>query len=275
MTRPTAATVDPRITPLLLGVTWLEVAVLVVAGGGLLVASPAVAGAWPWTLAPFNLRFLGAVYVAALVAALLQCLYARWSPARTVTTMIFVFTLVVTACSLVHASRFDPRKVEVWVWFVLYVGVCVNAGVHLGWYRDATPAGSRPTPLARGLLLAQALVLGAYGVALLAAPDVAASPWPWKVDVFHAQVYSVVFLTPAAGALTLRRAAARADWITLGATQVAWGFFPSPRSPGPTPLYAASTGTHGTLAPGSRSTPPSRRWARGCSYRPRVRLARR
>jgi hypothetical protein len=45
--------------------------------------------------------------------------------------MIFVFTLVVTVLSFVHIARFDPRRVETWIWFVLYAGVCVNAGAHL------------------------------------------------------------------------------------------------------------------------------------------------
>ena len=197
-----ASSNDQRISPLLSGVTWLEVAVLVVAGGGLLIAQPVVVGIWPWSLAPFNLRFLGALYTAALVAAFLQSWIGRWAPARTVTTMIFVFTLVVTACSFLHWDRFDPGKVEVWVWFVLYIGVCVNAGAHLWWYRDALVAGSPPPSGPRAALLAQAVVLGGYGLALLVAPEHAGRLWPWKVDAFHAQLYSVTFLTPAAGALS-------------------------------------------------------------------------
>ena len=218
--------IDPRVSPLLLGVTWLEVAVLLVAGGGLLIAEPVVVGIWPWSLAPFNLRFLGALYTAALLAAFLQCRFGRWAPARTVTTMIFVFTLVVTVCSFVHWARFDPAKPEVWVWFVLYIGVCINAGAHLWWYRRVALAGSPPPAGPRSALLAQALVLGGYGAALLVAPEQAARLWPWKIDAFHAQLYSVTFLTPAVGALTLRRAAARVDWFTLGATQLAWGLLP-------------------------------------------------
>lgn len=217
---------DPRITLLLRGVTWLEVAVLAVAGGGLLIALPVIVAIWPWPLAPFNLRFLGALYTAALVAAFLQSWIGRWAPARTVTTMIFVFTLVVTVCSFVHRDRFDPAKVEVWVWFVLYIGVCVNAGAHLWWYRHVPPAGGTPAPRQRAALLAQAVVLGGYGAALLVAPESAARVWPWKIDTFHAQLYSVTFLTPAAGALSLLRSATRKDWFTLGVTQLAWGSLP-------------------------------------------------
>lgn len=217
---------NPRISPLLSAVTWLEVAVLLVAGGGLLIAHPLVIGIWPWSLAPFNLRFLGALYTAALLAAFLQSWFGKWAPARTVTTMIFVFTLVVTVCSFMHWDRFDPARVEVWVWFVLYIGVCLNAGAHLWWYRSVASAGLPPSPRSWAVLLAQAIVLGGYGLALLIAPEPAARLWPWKIDVFHAQLYSVTFLTPAVGALTLLRSATKIDWFTLGVTQMAWGLLP-------------------------------------------------
>lgn len=217
---------NPRISLLLSAVTWLEVAVLLVAGGGLLIAHPLVIGIWPWSLAPFNLRFLGALYTAALLAAFLQSWFGKWAPARTVTTMIFVFTLVVTVCSFMHWDRFDPARVEVWVWFVLYIGVCLNAGAHLWWYRSVAAAGLPPSPRSWAVLLAQAIVLGGYGLALLIAPEPAARLWPWKIDVFHAQLYSVTFLTPAVGALTLLRSVTRIDWFTLGVTQMAWGLLP-------------------------------------------------
>lgn len=217
---------DPRISPLLRGVTWLEVAVLVIAGGGLLFAQPVVVGIWPWSLAPFNLRFLGALYSAALLAAFLQSWRGRWAPGRLVTTMIFVFTLVVTVISFHHGARFDPAKAEVWVWFVLYIGVCVNAGAHLWWYRHVPAAGAPPGRGSRAALLAQSIGLGGYGVALLIMPEPVAQIWPWKIDAFHAQLYSVTFLTPAAGALALLRSATRIDWFTLGITQLAWGLLP-------------------------------------------------
>jgi hypothetical protein len=70
-------------------------------------------------------------------------------------------------------------------------------------------------------------VLGGYGLALLVVPEQSARLWPWKLDAFHAQLYSVTFLTPAAGALSLLRSATRIDWFTLGITQLAWGLLPT------------------------------------------------
>lgn len=216
----------PAISRLLVAVTWLEVLVLVVAGGGLLVAHPAVVGVWPWSLAPFNLRFLGAIYVAALVAAAAQALIGRWSPARTITAMIFAFTLIVTAGSVVHRDRFDAQAVPSGIWFALYVGVCANAGWHLVRYRRWPAAGGRPGRFATRLLLGQAIVLGAVGVAMLAAPALVGRLWAWPIDAFHAQLYSATLLTPAVAALSLRRGATRADWLAIGLTQVAWGVLP-------------------------------------------------
>lgn len=218
---------NPRIGPVLLAVTGLEVIILAWAGVGLLAYPPTVLGVWPWTLAPFNQRFLGALYAAALVAAWLQVRSARWSPSRVVTTMIFAFTLVVTVYSVVHRERFDPQRVETWIWFVLYVGVCANSGLHLWLYRTWSPKGSAaPTGGLRRVLWAMAAVLGAYGFALLAAPSPASAFWPWKLDVFHAQLYSVTFLTPAAGALLLLRSTTAQELRALGLTLAGWGGLP-------------------------------------------------
>ncbi len=217
---------NPHIAPLLRGVTVLEVAVLAVAGLGLLLDVGAVTTIWPWALKPFNQRFLGALYSAALVAAAWQVAQGRWAPARTVTWMIFVFTAVVTALSFVHLSIFNFSRPPVWVWFVLYLGVCLNAGAHLLWPRGQVAVGLPPSSRWQRLLAAQAVVGMALGLAHLLAPAWSARFWPWPLDTFHAQLYSVVFLSPAVAALCLRRAATPVDWRTQGSTQVAWGALP-------------------------------------------------
>jgi len=219
---------NPPISALLSGVTWLEVVILSWAGCGLLFYPPVMQLFWPWSLAPFNLRFLGALYAAALIAALLQAVSGRWSPARVVTPMICIFTLVVTVFSLVHLERFDLSRVEAWIWFVLYIGVCLNAGIHLWLYRrfPLPQPALHPQGTLRGMLWSVVVGLGVYGLLLLIAPLAASAFWPWQLDAFHAQLYSVTFLTPALGAWVLLRGATRSDLRALGLTLAAWGVLP-------------------------------------------------
>lgn len=219
---------NPRISGVLLGVTWLEVVILLWAGLGLLLYPPIMEPFWPWPLAPFNLRYLGGLYTAALVAAFLQASCGRWSPARVVTPMIFIFTLVVTVYSFVHLDRFDLRRLEAWIWFILYIGVCTNAGIHIWLYRKRPlpQPSSRPRGALRTALWGVTIVLGTYGLSLLLAPTVASWFWPWKLDTFHAHLYSVTFLTPALGAWVLLRGTTRNEQQTLGLTLAAWGLMP-------------------------------------------------
>ena len=219
---------NPRISNVLLGVTWLEVVILIWAGLGLLLYPPVMAPFWPWPLAPFNMRYLGALYTAALVAAFLQAKSARWSPARVVTPMIFIFTLVVTLYSFVHLDRFDLHRPEAWIWFILYIGVCLNAGIHLWCYRTwpRPQPGAPPRGALRIALWALIVMLGVYGVALLVAPETASWFWPWKLDAFHAHLYSVTFITPALGAWLLLGGATRNEQETLGLTVAGWGLLP-------------------------------------------------
>lgn len=219
---------NPRITGLLLGVTWLEVAILFWAGLGLLFFPPIIEPFWPWPLAPFNLRYLGALYTAALLAAFLQAWSGRWSPARVVTPMIFIFTLVVTIYSFVHLDRFNLHRLETWIWFLLYIGVCINAGAHLWLYRKRPlpQPSSRPRGAQRSVLWVVVIAFGSYGLSLLVVSSAASWFWPWQLDAFHAQLYSVTFLTPALGAWVLLRGTTRNEQKTLGLTLAAWGLMP-------------------------------------------------
>lgn len=48
----------------------------------------------------------------------------------------------------------------------------------------------------------------------------------WSIDDFHGRVSSVLYLTPALGALLLWRAAAAIEMLTLGVTLTIGGFIP-------------------------------------------------
>jgi hypothetical protein len=218
---------NPGITSLLRFLTVVEVLVVFASGVGLFFIPTSAAALWPWELLPFNARFLGAVYSASCVSAVMQTAHGRWSPARLVTPMILVFTAVIMILSFAYLPLFDLQRWETWVWFALYIMIPVNCAWHLWLYRNLPPADpTPPSQTGRTILLAQAVILGMYGLALLIAPSIAKTVWSWKIDDFHAQMYSVTFLTPAIGAFILAKAASKTEWLTMGLTQAVLGLFP-------------------------------------------------
>lgn len=215
---------NPRVSRLLQAVTGFETLVLVGAGGGLLLQPSVLGELWPWSLTPFNAAFLGAIYASAMLTTALLVLIGRWSPARVAVPMIFVFTIVVLAVSLVYLDRFRLGSPATWLWFGLYVGIPLNAGYHLWLYRDlAAPGKRRWGATFTGLLYAEAVALALYGLGLLVWPERWSAFWPWPVDAFHARMYSVAFLTPAIGLWLIARSAAWAEILTMAVTLLAGG----------------------------------------------------
>jgi hypothetical protein len=210
--------------PALYRLVFLVVALVVLVGAGLFFLPHLVAPLWPWSLTPFNTRFLGAIYASELLAATVALLVNRWAPARLILPQAVTFTAVVTLGSLVHLDRFDPQRRVTWAWFVLYIVPLVVLAYYLWRYRRLPPAEpAPPAPAWRAYLLGQGIVLGLYGIGLLAAPGLFSAFWPWPIDVFHGQVYSAVFLTGAVGSLVLARAAAPIEFLTEGLAQTALG----------------------------------------------------
>ena len=205
---------NPQISSLLRFLTFVEVLVVFASGIGLFFIPGVAAALWPWELLPFNARFLGAVYSASCISAVMQTFHGRWSPARLVTPMIFVFTAVILILSFGYLSVFDFQRWEVWVWFLLYIIIPVNCAYHLWLYRNLPAADSVPTrATARNILLTQAIVLGVFGLALLFVPGFAKKFWSWEIDNFHAQMYSVSFLTAAIGAFLLAKSGSKTEWL--------------------------------------------------------------
>ena len=218
---------NPKITRLFYWVTAVESGVLLVAGGGLLFFPWLMGPLWPWDVAPFNVLLLGSIYSASIVATISTVYFQRWAPARIVAPMIFVFTVVVLVVSLMNLDRFDLGHYSSWLWFILYIGIPVNAGYYLWLQRGRKPYF--PYPMAspwRMILLVPVVLLGLYGLGLLIAPDTFTSFWPWPIDAFHGRMYSVAYLTPAVGALLLWRASAPVELQTMGLTQGVGGLVP-------------------------------------------------
>ncbi len=215
---------NPSITSLLRRFTKIEFGVLAVAGGTLFFIPDIARLIWPWSLTPFNMRFLGAIYLASLIGVAMLLRVGRWEPARLVASQIFTFTVVVLIVSLVNLSRFEPPTAITVAWFVLYTALPINAAYYL-WtsraLRSTTP--SQLSARWRGYVLIQGLITGAYGVGLLIAPGPSSAFWPWKIDDFHGGMYSAVFLTLAVGSLLVWRSASSVEVLTLGAIQIALG----------------------------------------------------
>lgn len=174
---------------------------------------------WGWELTPFNTRFLGAIYLAALVDFVALAAVRRWQPARLVMPMDLLFMSVVLLVSLGYVDRFNWERPVSWAWFVIFGFVPVYAAYFLLQLRRLwRVALGAPSPALRAALLGAAVPLAVYGMGLLASPGRFAAFWPWPVDAFHARVYSAIFLTLALAAVIASQGVAPIELATLGLT---------------------------------------------------------
>lgn len=205
----------------------VAVILVLVVGSGLFLTPGLVTPRWAWPLLPFNARFLGSFYIAEMVAMAAMLFWNRWSPARLVLAMAFVFTAVVSAVSLAHLEVFNFGRKSPWIWFVVYIGSAGVSALFLWRGRLTLPVASAISGLgwARWLRV-EAVLLAVYGAGLLLLPSLFGAFWPWAIDTFHAQTYSAIFITGAAGAWLLAGRAPREELLTLGAAQVALGLLP-------------------------------------------------
>jgi hypothetical protein len=218
---------NPLVSRLFIGVTAVETIVLLVAGVGLMLFRTTIGPEWPWELSRFNTILLGSAYAASMVATAMTVYVRRWAPARTVMPMILLFTAVILVVSLIDLDRFDFGYYSAYVWFLLYIVIPVNVAYHIWLYRNIKPFN--PNPLAmpwRAILLLPTILLGVYGLGLLLAPASFSDFWPWALDDFHGRMYSVLYLTPALGAIILWRSAAAVELLVLGLTLTVGGFIP-------------------------------------------------
>lgn len=200
------------------------VIIVLLVGAGLFFAPALVRPRWPWGVTPFNARFLGSFYTAEIAVMLFLLVWNRWSPGRLILVMAFAFTLVVTATSLVHHGMFNFARKAPWVWYGVYILSVLVSGYAL-WASRKWPVVSGPplSPPLQTWLNVEWILLALYGAALLAVPLEAAAFWPWPIDIFHAQTYSAIFLSGAAGILLLSRDGTREDFLVVGIAEVMVG----------------------------------------------------
>ncbi|MEA3337341.1 MAG: hypothetical protein U9R25_15690 [Chloroflexota bacterium] len=217
---------NPPITPFLRTFTLIETLVLIGAGFGLFLLPAITRPVWPWQIAPFNAGFLGAIYLGAMVPVAFMYLTGRWSPTRPVLRAIFTFTFIVLAVSILHIEQFDFRSWSVWAWFALYITLPLSAGYHSWLYRSMPTTHLNPVPRSwRTILLVTSFLLTLYGLGLLLFPSVFSSIFPWKLDVFHSQLYSATFITGGVMMYSVAKAATPAEFIAAGLTEATFSIF--------------------------------------------------
>ena len=104
----------------------------------LLLTTPKWGGSevWAWITPPFNARYVGVIYLAALVPLVIFAVSGRWSPGRLVLWEIFVFTAAIMVVMFAYAGRFEWARVATWVFWPLYFFLPVNSAVFLWRLRD-------------------------------------------------------------------------------------------------------------------------------------------
>lgn len=201
---------------------------VVIAGAGIVLFFAPTTGhdIWGWEITPFNTRFLGAIYLAALVDFAALGVVRRWSIAGLVMPMDLLFMSVILIVSLAYADHFIWDRPVTWAWFTIFVSVPLYAAFFLWRFRGlwgVAAEGPSPSARVRAGLVGAAIPLAAYGVALLAAPGRSTRFWPWPIDGFHGRVYSAIFLSLALASVIVSRAPAPVRLATLGLTCVALG----------------------------------------------------
>lgn len=211
----------PPIPGFLRAYTIFELIVLVAAGIGAMAAQALLRPIWPWDIAPFNLAFIGAIYLASVIPIGMLAVGGKWKLARLILPMLLAFTGLALIATLINLGRFHFERPTTWAWFFLYITLPVNAAAHLWLYRGAAETGKVSLPDGwRNYLIAQSAVVGIYGLAQFIAPAAASGFWPWAIDAFHGQIYSGAFASLAIGGLLVVRGVSRAAITALAISQI-------------------------------------------------------
>ena len=131
--------------------------IVLLSGVLLLVAPELIVPAWPWTLAPYAARFLGAIYTAESVALIILLVVNRWAPGRLTLWMGLAFTLLVTVVSAFHMGEFDFCRRGPWGWFVVYAGSGAAAALLLWQHRQLQHPGAQTVGAWRAAFLVESV----------------------------------------------------------------------------------------------------------------------
>jgi len=151
-----------------------------------------------WTIQPFiTAAFLGGGYFASFLMEFLASRRTRWAEGRIVVPAVFTFTTLTLLATLLHLDRFHFTSTAVFAqaaaWFWLSIYVIVPPAMLVMWYRQSRALGddperSAPLPaILRLVLIFQAVIMLAWGIALFVDPAFFAVSWPWKLTPLTSQ----------------------------------------------------------------------------------------
>lgn len=139
-----------------------------------------------WTInPPLTAAFLGACYWGSFPLVFVSSRQSLWARARVAVPSVLLFTVLTLVATLMHIDRFHMDSVLGWAWLAIYVVVPVAMIlllVHQLRVGGADPPRQVPLPKwMRFVLVLQAAVMLALGVALFLAPQITSALWPWML----------------------------------------------------------------------------------------------
>ena len=161
----------------------------------------------PWLVPPLHARFIGAIYLAGVLLMGSSMLARHYKEVHVSMIIVAVWTGALFVISLFYLSEFDFRRGPVWFWFGAYIAYPLIGFWYAWMYRNTGSESTSPGLPAwiRMTLLIQGVILISLALALLLAPDLMLTVWPWKVTRMLIQIYSGPFLSFGIGSYLLGR----------------------------------------------------------------------
>jgi len=176
----------------------------------------------PWLVPPFHARFIGAIYLSAVIIMGGSMMASYYKEVRVATIMVSVWTGSLFIISLFYLNEFNFSRGPVLFWFGAYIAYPIIGFWFARTNRNISgeSAGVGLPNWIRNYFLAQGVIITALSLVLFLAPDFMLTVWPWKVTRMLAQIYSGPFLSFGIGSLLLSR---QRDWSEIRV--VAAGYF--------------------------------------------------
>lgn len=111
--------------------------------------TPGPPGLWPWYLTPLVARYLGALFIAIAVGAVLCARSVEWDDVRLLFPPGLTFTGLSVVAAALHFASFNPARAATWAFFVIYLAVFVAGLLAYLRYeraRQAPPSVVPPRP---------------------------------------------------------------------------------------------------------------------------------